>query len=84
MAYIRTIVHYYLWEGGGQDEGRYFIIEDFINRGGGEGSNLLMNSSLNIPYFFFEVVPKIYYFCLQKNTKIKVILQNILSQLLVV
>ena len=25
--------------------------------GGGEGSNLLMNSSLNIPYFFFEVVP---------------------------
>ena len=57
MAYIRTIVHYYLWEGGGQDEGRYFIIEDFINRGGGEGSNLLMNSSLNIPYFFFEVVP---------------------------
>ena len=57
MAYIRTIVHYYMWEGGGHEEERYFIIKDFINRGGGEGSKPLMNSSLNIPYFFFEVVP---------------------------
>ena len=54
MAYIRTKVHYYVWEGGGHEEERYFIIKDFINRGGGEGSKPLMNSSLNIPFFFLK------------------------------
>ena len=75
MAYICTIVHYYLWEGGGQDEGRYLIIEDFINRGGGEGSNPLMNSSLNIPYFFFEVVPEL--LCVRPHVLLNILRQTI-------
>ena len=38
--------------------------------GGGEGSNLLMNSSLNIPYFFFEVVPYLHYLLINERRRI--------------
>ena len=60
MAYICTIVHYYLWEGGGQDEGRYFIIEDFINRGGRGGVKPINEQFIKYTVFFFEVVNSSY------------------------
>ena len=54
MAYLRTIFHYYLWEGGGQEEGRYFIIEDFINRGGRGGVKTINEQFIKYSGFFLK------------------------------
>ena len=56
MAYLRTIFHYYLWEGGGQEEGDISSLK--ISLIGGEGRGQTINEQFIKYTVFFEVAPK--------------------------